>query len=144
MAKLRIFVEGEYTPEDYETFTNENIIVSRYVTPSGNIVFDYKETTELGRAVIDKVEQIDGMIVKAEEQIMIAEVDLQEDTEELAEVVALIATLTPNAKEAWGKAQDERKMHEERIAMSNKTVAGRQAHIARLRARVETLLGDDK
>jgi small-conductance mechanosensitive channel len=130
--KFKIFRAGAFTESLVDAFCAEHIILKDKYLENGDIYFFYKGKDQIGRTVMDEIEQIDRAVSLAQQDAMAAELDMLDSEAELAKLEDETKGVTPNKKRKWDELQNAKRQVERQRAMLQDTIKSKSQTIAHL------------
>ena len=131
MTTFKIFKKGEFSEVEINDFFTKNIILKDKYLENGDIYVFFKPNTEIGLDIMDKVEQVDRMIVQAEKEIFTSEIEISK----LNKKIAVDKTDKEATEDKTEKKRLEKEIEqfERDKKMSEYTIKERQAEIDHLK-----------
>lgn len=137
--RLRIFETG-FNVDDFNAFMNENIVSSSKSLENGSIHVWYKNVFEDGFQKIDKIEAIDKLIIQAESDIFINEIEKAGEETILKDKQELLARLNTNDKPEYDQVDAKINQLKIQIKMREDTIRERKTQIVTFKLLLQELL----
>ncbi len=141
--EFKIFKAGTFTEADINAFLSENIILKDKYLENGDIYVFFKNKAKIGTDLMSEIEQIDRLVTKAQQEILIARFDIVDIDTQIADVAEKIKDVKPNQK-GWDELQNSRKQLENQKRLSERTISERETTIVNLRAAHQELLNSER
>ncbi len=136
--ELKIFETG-FSVDEFNEFINSNVVHKMHFLENGGIYVMWQAPNKLGFSPIEKVEALNGVVKKAEAEIMGAEVDRTTKSGQIADLKEQIADFHPN-QDQYKNLDAEITQAERQIKMSDETIALRQITITDAKMKAQEVL----
>lgn len=137
---FKTFKSGAYTDEEVTVFFNTHIIMKDKFLENGDIMVFYKDVDKIGGSVMDRIEEIDRSVAKAQLEIFDAQMGLTEVDGTMADLDEKISKANPDEKEDWTNLQQARNGQIHQRILHNATIEGRNMQINDLKLVHQELL----